>query len=98
MATTKTVLESQEKLFRKQSDSSSSAVLPTYRVGFCWLKKANVDEEFVRKYLQYILQKTFPENETLFNTVRLSPATTTRRVEDINDEILTPYSMVQDSI
>jgi hypothetical protein len=84
------VLEPQQNIFRRQSNASSSALRANYRVAYLLAEKRKTfsDDEFVRKYLQHIVQEVSPKKETAFNTVSLSHETMTRRVEDIKYKLL----------
>jgi hypothetical protein len=46
------------------------------------------DGKFVRKYLEHRVQEICPEKKTVFNTFSLSRATTMRRLEDINNDLV----------
>jgi hypothetical protein len=60
--------ESQQNVFRKQSNDSSSALRASYHVAHLLAieRKPLSDGELVRKYLQHITQKICPEKRNCF--------------------------------
>jgi hypothetical protein len=62
----------------------------SYRVAHLLPKQSKLlsGGECVRKCLQHTVQEICLEKETVFNTVGLSGATMTRRVEDISSDLL----------
>jgi hypothetical protein len=86
MVALKSGLESQQNVFRKQSNDSFSPLRASYYIARLLAKKRKTfsDGEFVRKCLQHIVQETCLEKETVFNIVSLSCATMMQQVEDIN--------------
>ena len=82
-------LLAQQNTFVRQTQMNQLAVRASFRIAqlIASSGKPFIDGEFVKKYMNTVVEEVCPEKKDIFNTVSLSASTITRHIEEIGGNV-----------